>query len=287
MSSNQFLLDANDVGVLHSHTGQHIVINHVIESHGSIGGPRSVKNLAEIGLIDAIIVETEDGFSQLGMMRRFVSWDLGLEERNLVRWALDGFSDKLERNIASLADWNRFKNTDVTLIAIPSETQHSHLKGLILAPYGGSECYRQYAGWDYGTPRPYRDFIYNVTYEAIAHAYKTFGARRIALTHCSRNKYMTGYHRDLTTCQVEAIVHFCNLHRDMHSFTFLDEHPGNQPLQIVQEFNAMTDVGIHRGINTRRVIFAGISFVNLDWKKGPDDLDPLGWANDIPEHPRN
>ncbi len=282
MSSNQFLLDANDVDVLHSQTGQHIVINHVTESHSS-GGPRGVQNLAEIGLIDAIIVETEDGFSQLGMMRAFLSRDLGLNERNLLRHALDGFPETLEKNISSLADWNRFKNPEVTLIAIPSERQDSHLKGIILVPHGGSKCYRQYAGWDYGTPRPYRDFIYNVTYEAIAHAYKTFGARRIAVTHFASDKYQ----RDLTTCQVEAMVHFCNLHRDMHSFTFLDGHAGNQPLQIVQEFNAMTDVGIHREINTRRVIFAGISFVDLDWKKGPDDLDPLGWANDIPEHPRN
>ncbi len=287
MSSNQFLLDANDVGVLRSRTGENIVINHVTGSHG-VCGPRSVKDLAEIGFIDAIIVETEDGFSQLGMMRSFVSRDLGLEERDLVRWVLDGFSDKLERNIASLADWNRARKTEVTLVAIPSSRSDGHLKGIILCPYDGSECYRQYAGWDYGTPRPHRDFVYNVTYEAIAHAYTTFGARRIALTYCSRSKYTgTGYHRDLTTCQVEAMVHFCNLHRDMHSFTFLDEREGNQPLQIVQEFNAMTDVGIHREINTRCVIFGGISFVDLDWTKGPDDHNPLEWANNTPEHSRN
>ncbi len=284
MSSNQFQLNPKDTGVLHSCTGENIVINHVTESVG-YSGPRSVKNLAELGLFDAIIVESEDGFSQLGQMRRFVSADLGLEERNLVRWALDGMSDKLERNISSLADWNRARETEVTLVAIPSARAGSCLKGIILCPYDGSDCYLQYANGCYG--KPYRDFIYNVTYEAIAHAYKTFGARRIAVTHFARYKYQHKYQRDLTTCQVEAMVHFCNLHRDMHSFTFLDEHPGNQPLQIVQEFNAMTDVGIHRGINTRRVIFAGISFVDLDWKKGPDDLDPLGWANDIPEHPRN
>ncbi len=284
MSSNQFLLDANDVGVLRSRTGENIVINHVTGSHG-YSGLRSVKNLAELGLFDAIIVESEDGFSQLGAMRSFVSWDLGLEERNLVRWVLDGFSDKLERNISSLADWNLARKTEVTLVAIPSARVGSCLKGIILCPYDGSDCYLQYANGCYG--KPHRDFIYNVTYEAIAHAYKTLGARRIALTHFARDKYQQKYQRDVTTCQVEAMTHFCNQHSDMLSFTFLDGYAGNQPLQIVQEFNAMTDVGIHREINTRRVIFTGISFVDLDWKKGPDDLDPLGWANDIPEHPRN
>ena len=92
MNGHQFLLDANEVSVFRSRNGEDVVVNHVT---GSVGytGSRSVENLAATGLFDAIIVETEDGFSQLGAMRSFVSRDLGLEERNVARWVLDGFPE--------------------------------------------------------------------------------------------------------------------------------------------------------------------------------------------------
>lgn len=130
-----------------------------------------------------------------------------------------------------------------------------------MPPHDGSECYKQYAGWDYGRPKPHRDFIYNVTYEAIAHAYKNWGARRIGITHLSRNKY----HRDLTTCQVEAMAHFCSDHKGMESFTFLDDFKGNQPLEIVKQFNKIQDIGIHRSIITKSIKFWGIDVVYLEW----------------------
>lgn len=255
LETDHLILEAKRVGILQSRLGESIVINHPV-------GYRP-HTLAEKSLIDCIIVDTEDGFSQLGMMRRFLSRDLGLNERNLVQHVLDGFPETVERNISSLADWNRFKNTEVTLVAIPSERQPSHLKGVILVPHDGSECYRRYAGWEYGTPRPHRDFVYNVTYEAIAHAYNKWGCKRIGVTHYFRGKY----HRDLTTCQVEAMAHFCNDHQGIESFTFLDDHGGNQPLEIVTEFNKLPDIGFHRPIFTKTIRFWGIDFITLKWTK--------------------
>lgn len=276
MESPPLVLEARRVGVLRSRLDESIVIYHPV-------GYRP-QTLAEMGLIDCIIVETEDGFSQLGMMRYFLSQDLGLNERNLAQHALDGFPDTLERDISSLADWNRFNNPEVTLIAIPSERQHSHLKGVILAPYDGSECYRQY-GWDYGTPRPHRDFIYNVTYEAIAHAYNKWGCKRIGITQFSRRKNrhdMTGmYHRDLTTCQVEAMAHFCNDHRGMESFTFLDDCEGNQPLAIAREFSELSNIGTHRQIVTKQIQFWGIDFVRLEWSKNKNTGPSLTMQHDL------
>jgi len=261
MEGYDLYLEARHVGVLHSKLGEDIIINHPV-GYG-------VETLASAGFVDAVIVDTADGYSQMGMMRPFLSTDLGLAQRNLAQYVLDGFPDTLERNISSLADWNRFKNPEVTLIAIPSEQQHSHLKGLILAPHDGSVCYQQYAGWEYGTPRPYRDFIYNVTYEAIAHAYNKWGCKRIGITHFSRMVYQMKYHRDLTTCQVEAMAHFCNDHQGIESFTFLDDYEGNQPLEIVREFNELPNIGIHRPIVTELIRFWGIDFVNLKWTKVP------------------
>lgn len=252
---DHLILDADSVGVLLTLAGERIVINHPL-------GYR-LETLAERGLVDAVIVDAEDGFSQLGGMRHFLSRDLGLVERNLVKYVLDGFPDELERNISSFADWNRARTPEVTLVAIPSERQGSHLRGLILAPYDGSECYKQFSvptNW-----RTHRDFMYNVTYEAIAYAYTHWGARRIGITHFSRGKYGGEYRRDLTTCQVEAMAHFCADHEGVESFTFLDDTKGNQPLEIVEEFNADRNLGEHRRIFTKSTHFWGIDFVDLEW----------------------
>jgi hypothetical protein len=265
------ILEPKRVGFFRSRLGEAIVINHPVGY--------SAQMLTERNLVDCIIVDTEDGFSQLGGMRRFLSRDLGLYERNLVQHVLDGFPETLERNISSLADWNR-ANPKVTLVAIPSGRPDSHLKGLILAPYDDSECYRQFSMPGYR--RIHRDFMYNVTYESIAHAYKNWGAKRIGIAHLSRSK-ITGdginkYHCDLTTCQVEAIVHFCNDHQGMESFTFLDDYEGNQPLEIVKELNELQDVGVHRPIVTKAIQLGGIDYVDLEWPPLPPIRLKKGFA---------
>lgn len=249
------ILEPKSVGVFHSRLDEDIIINHPVGY--------KPQTLAEKGFVDAVIVDTEDGFSQLGMMRRFLSADLGLAEKDLVKWVLNGFPDNLEKSISSLADWNRARTPEVTLVAIPSHRPGSHLKGLILSPYESSECYKQFAVPMYG--RPHRDFMYNVTYEAISYAYRAWNARRIGITHFSRSKCAGKYHRDLTTCQVEAMMHFCNEHKGIESFTFLDGNEGNHPLGILAEFNNLPDIGIHRKIRTKELEFWGINFVDLDW----------------------
>jgi hypothetical protein len=178
-AGDYLILEPEKVGVLRSALGEDVIINH------SIGF--RIETLAQEGLVDAVIVDTEDGFSQLGGMRQFLAADLGLQERNLAKWALDGFPEYLERNIASLADWNRSREPEVTLVAIPSERRDGHLKGIILSPYDGSECYKQFSAPT--CRRTNRDFMYNVTYEAIQYTYTTWHARRIGITHLSRSKY--------------------------------------------------------------------------------------------------
>jgi hypothetical protein len=182
MDIDTLVLDAKNVGVLHSHLDENIIIYHSFRG--------DVKTLAEKNLVDVIIVDSEDGFSQLGMMRRFLSADLGLRERNLAKYILDGCPTTFERNISSLADWNRYEAPDVTLISIPSFKQGSLLKGVILAPYEGSHCYRKYDTSVAG--KPCRDFFYNVTYEAISYAFKVWGVVNIGLAQLntySRIKY--------------------------------------------------------------------------------------------------
>ena len=100
--------------------------------------PGSLKPLARNGLIDAFIVATEDGFSPLGSERSFLSADLGISESE----------------IRQLADWNRFRNPEVSLIAIPSRRHSSLLRGVILAASETSESYRQFADTVLWPPLP-------------------------------------------------------------------------------------------------------------------------------------
>lgn len=243
---------------------------HAVDIHHYTGS--LVPLLAKHRLIDCVIVESEDGFSQLGMMRSFVSSDLGLTERDLVKHVFDGFPDDFEKNISSLADWNRFRNPNVTLVAIPSERDNSFLKGLILVPHDSSACYKQFAGWNYGTPRPYRDFFYNITYEAISHAYHKWGCKNILVTHFSSRKCRSIYHPDLTTCQLEAMVHFCKDHPNIKSFTFLDDDQGNQPLKIVEEFNELDDTGAHRKITKEITKIFDVDFINITLPSCPGSV---------------
>ena len=61
------------------------------------------KELAERGEADACIVSTEEGFSPLGASRDFFSRDLGIS---------------YEDEIKPLANWNRFENERITLVAL-------------------------------------------------------------------------------------------------------------------------------------------------------------------------
>jgi len=248
-------MDSQSVGVLHSRLGEDVAIYHPL-------GYR-FETLVNNGLVDAVIVDSVDGFSQLGRWRDFLSGDLGLDQRNLAQYWLDGCPEKLERNISSLADWNCMRE-EVTLVAIPSGNAQGHLKGLILVPDIDSKCYCKF-------PSPlrksaiHRDFIYNVTYEAISHAYHEWGARRIGITHLSRSKCNGQYEHALTMCQVEVMFHFCAEHRGMESFAFLDCTEGNIPLRLVDYYNSKADIGCHRPIKTKRLEYWGIDFIDLTW----------------------
>ena len=255
MSNSYLILDKKCVGSFRSALGEDIVINHLIGY--------KAQTLIEKNVIDCIIIEAEDGFSQLGQMREFVSLDLGIEQRNLHKYVLDGFPDNLERNISSLADWLRARTPEVTLIAIPSANKDGHLKGLILSPYDGSESYLQFAHAEHA--KPYRDFVYNVTYESIIYAHSVWGVRNIGLTHFSRNNYKSTYNLDLTTCQIEAIMHFCNEYRGIESVTFFDDAEGNIPLDIVSKFSKSESIGGHHPIQKKILNFWGMDFIDLDW----------------------
>ena len=234
--------------------GEKILIKHLVGYH-------AIKQLLESKKIDCIVVECEDGFSQLGGMRSLISKDLGFNERNLIKYALDGFPIDLKKNISSIADWCR-SNKEVTLAAMESNLKNSQLKGILICPYDDAQCYKKFSALEY--PIPYRDFMYNVTYEAISHAYKKWNVKNIGITHFSRSKMSRDFNSDTTICQLESAIHFSNEHKGIESFIFLDEVPGNQPIKMLAYLQNRKSIGRHRLIKTNVLEHIGVDFINLE-----------------------
>lgn len=211
--------------------------------------------------IDTLIIEPEDGFSQLGRVRQDLENALGLGSRDLRAYALNQFKDDFEPNLSSLADFARFTDPDITLTAIASRKGLSSLKGVVLVPYESSTCYLQYSN---PYSKPYRDFFYNVTYEALYYAYHLWGSRRFCLTHLCRQKIFANYKIDITTCQAEAVRHFCELHRGIEGVTFWDDCLGNCPLYEMSRFDKGLTQGEHRFIERSIEKKLGFDFIRID-----------------------
>ena len=248
--------DSCKSGLLVNRFGESIRITHDYQ--------RQLQDLVIDGRVDSLLIEPEDGFSALGGTRDYLSDELGLKQRNLAKWVIDGMTPDFEPNISSLADWARFTDPDVTLVGIPSQKQNSRLKGLVLMPYEGSRSYMQFSQPRYN--KPYRDFFYNVTYEAMLYAYISLGARNLAISHLSCTKYLLeGYRMDITRSQIDAIIHFCNQYQGLREITFWDDGKGNYPIEALTYMNPEEFLGKHRDIDRTHERRMGVEFISLSW----------------------
>lgn len=209
---------------------------------------RGIKPLASRAKIDAYIVSTYYEFSPLASNLRFLSADIGV--------SMD--------EIRYLANWNRLENTRVSFVAIPTRRDDSCLRGIILAASETSKCYKRFAALEYG--RPYRDFYYNVTYEAIAYASQAWNAHRLAISHLSSSPR---FHEDISTCNVEALAHFCDSSVNaIESFTFLSNFDFSMEQFVgISRLNIEGETGKHRPIYTETVPHEGHVLVHLDWNR--------------------
>lgn len=211
--------------------------------------PGEVKSLAVEENVDTYIVSTEDGFSPLGSNRAFLSLDLGIPVEEIAR----------------LASWNRFINPKVTLVALQSRRKGSRLRGVILAPSESSVCYKQFA-----TPihwRPYRDYFYNVAYEAISYVASNWGAQHIAVSNYFRGADAGD---DIVTCNAEALAHFCDeSDTPPQAFTFIRDVGGitREHLAGIERLNTEAKTGKHRPISTEIVPQEGHVLVHLEWQR--------------------
>jgi hypothetical protein len=207
----------------------------------------SLETLARTGRIDAFIVSTEDGFSPLGQNRSFLSADLDIPENEIQR----------------LANWNRFENQRVTLVALRSRRAGSLLRGVVLAPSETSICYKPYShSHRYRVPN--RDFYYNVTYEAIAFVSSNWGASRLSLSHLSGSG---SFHEDIATCNAEALAHYCDAKPSgkVESFMFVGCCISPKHLAGIARLNAEAQTGRHFAISTEVERCDGHDLVHLVW----------------------
>lgn len=206
------------------------------------------KELAERGEADAAIVSTEEGFSPLGASRDFFERDLGISYEN---------------EIKLLANWNRFDNERVTLVALVSRRSGSLLRGIILAPGSNTRSYEPFArSYD---PRPNRDFYYNISHEAIAFACREWGARKLAISHLSSSGQ---YHEDIATCHAEALAHYCDEHPDTAPdfFVFCGCCITPEHLQGIRRLNAEGQSSKHFPILVEPEERSGATLLHLDWR---------------------
>ena len=216
---------------------------------------QNLQALARDGRVDTYIVATEDGFSPLGADMAFISDDLGIPESEIRR----------------LANWNRFNNPRVSLVALRSKNRHSLLRGVILAASESSECYKRFAVPFYG--HPFRDFYYNVTYEAIAFASENWEAHHLALSHLSGSGH---FHEDIATCNAEALAHYCDATPSaaVESFMFIGCCISLEHFAGIAQLNSEAKTSRHRPIVTEIKRHKAYDFVHLAWSHNAQHFVP-------------
>jgi hypothetical protein len=208
----------------------------------------SFEELVETDQVDSYIVATEDGFAPLGHWKGFFSKALGVNKNK----------------IGMIADWNRFKNSDVSLIGLPNQGPDGKLRGVVLAASEASRCYEQFATPRYGNP--YRDFYYNVAYESISYAVNTLGAKKLAMSHLSASHH---FHEDIASCIAEALAHFCDEPNtpQIDSFLFVGCCIEKAHLSGIQRLNKEGTVTRHQDIQINKSEKDGFEVITLNWKE--------------------
>jgi hypothetical protein len=206
-------------------------------------------DLAKRREADVAIVSTEDGFSPLGASARFFEEDLGISYGEVIR---------------PLANWNRFENPRVTLVAIQSKNPAGRLRGVILAPGSNTKSYNSFKTSSNHIEVPNRAFYYNVSYEAIAYACIHWSSRNIGISHlCSSGDF----HEDIATCQAEALAHFCDAKPPVAPKSFIFCGCCIEPDQLngIRRLNVEGNITRHREIQVETEVTSNAVLLNLDW----------------------
>jgi hypothetical protein len=211
---------------------------------------RTLAELTVAGEVDSYLVGTEDGFSPLGAARSFLADELG----------------RTEGELRQLANWNRFENDRVSLVACPSLRPGGRLRGVALAPCENSRAYTRFAATQDG--RPSRDFYDNVSYEGLVLIDREWGGRRVGVSHLSASG---NFHEDIAACTAETLIHLCSAPAGSGIRSLNDLGCCVSPAQLMcglQILSVRALPGQHRSIRTTQEDQGTVTLIHLDWSGG-------------------
>ena len=197
----------------------------------------------ESGNIDGLVVEALWGFNDLGGYGRIIAELLGLSEERI----LD-------------ACFENQKQENPTLLCIESVVDGSPLKGAVLVPVQSDHCYRRWAEPFYG--RPYRDFYYNVSYEALKFL-ADLGCTNLGIAGITGSMSYYG-DSDVANCVAEAIVHCAINNQQLARVVSVGDGPSI--VEALKYFNDHPErMGAHRDIQRKFNPKDGITQIVLTW----------------------
>ena len=116
------------------------------------GGVVSVEHILSLTIdelvrsrkIDCLIIECEQGFSQLGQIEDFLTMDLALATNPNLQWEVDGIKEKIYPTLRGLADWARYRSPEIPHVGSTHPNLGGLLKGNLLSLYEGSRSYTRF-----------------------------------------------------------------------------------------------------------------------------------------------
>jgi len=204
--------------------------------------------LARMGVVDALILPSVDGFTALNQALPFLAEDLGIPQEEILHWA----------------NWNRFDNERATLVALPSRQPGSRLRGAVLASGELTRGYARHATPYWG--RAYWDFFYNVTYESLNHAIHAWNARRPGLCLLTARRTLEPH---VAMCQLEAVAHLSDASAGpaLDEITFISNQFEEAEEILSTYYPADEDQGssTHRPIHVEIEARDAVTLLHLDW----------------------
>lgn len=194
--------------------------------------------------IEGLIIEGLWGFNDLGdNYCNCIQNSLGIEEDE----------------IRKLCSENTYKNDKISLMLLHSRNPISRLKAVVLVPTQHCLAYKEMAAAVHG--KPYRDFYYNVIYEAL---------RLLGEAECEEIAFaglsgFCGYNATdpiIGKCAVEAVAHYTLRNPSISKVVRMGDAPDFS--EGIGYFNKHPDkVGYHRDIQRTLEVLAGVTFCTI------------------------
>lgn len=149
-------------------------------------------------------MSSQYGFNTFGGISRWLVAELGYEYREIL----------------DIINWATNDCEEPTLIRVASKNSQGTVGGIVFAPGENALCYKKFVRSHHS--KPYRNFFYNVTFEAysvlgdlIPEPEDSVSIGSFAAIGVSELSGGTNGHPDIVKAQVEAFYHYCEHRPDV------------------------------------------------------------------------